>query len=99
ITAKFYNYVLKELSQGEAGRAYAEKRKIDKKRIDDFLVGYAPKSYSALKNVLLKRGFKETELVHWGLLVERNGSTIDKFRDRLMHPISDTAGNILGFSG
>jgi DNA primase len=99
ITAKFYNYVLKELSQGEAGRAYAEKRKIDKKRIDDFLVGYAPKSYFALKSVLTKRGFKETELVHWGLLVERNGSTIDKFRDRLMQPIFDTAGNILGFSG
>jgi DNA primase len=55
ITAKFYNYVLNKLPQGEAGRAYAEKRKIDKKRVEDFLVGYAPKSYSALKNVILKR--------------------------------------------
>jgi DNA primase len=99
ITAKFYNYVLKELPQGDAGRAYAEKRKIDKKRIEDFLVGYAPKSYNALKNVLLKRGFKEAELIHWGLLVDRNGSSIDKFRERLMQPIFDTAGNILGFSG
>lgn len=99
ITAKFFNYVLKELPQGEAGRAYAEKRKIDKKRIDDFLVGYAPKSYSALKNVLIKRGFKESELIQWGLLVDRNGSSIDKFRERLMQPIFDTAGNILGFSG
>jgi DNA primase len=99
ITAKFYNYVLNKLPQGEAGRAYADKRKIDKKRVEDFLVGYAPKSYSALKNVLLKRGFKETELVAWGLLVDRNGSSIDKFRERLMQPIFDTAGNILGFSG
>ncbi len=98
-TAKFYNYVLKTLSAGLSGRSYAEKRKIDGKRIEDFMVGYAPKSYSALKTQLLKRGFSETELVKWGLLVERNGSTIDKFRERLMQPILNTAGDVVGFSG
>ena len=99
ITAKFYNYVLNKLSSGEAGRVYATKRKIDAKRITDFLVGYAPKSYVALKNQLLKRGFKESDLIKWGLLVERNGTSIDKFRERLMQPITNTYGDIVGFSG
>jgi len=99
LTAKFYNYILKTHQLGLPGREYSQKRKLDGKRIDDFLIGYAPKSYSILKNFLLSKGFTEQELVKFGLLVDRNGKIIDKFRHRLMQPIFSVQGDVIGFSG
>ncbi|HRN71095.1 MAG TPA: toprim domain-containing protein, partial [Candidatus Woesebacteria bacterium] len=48
---------------------------------------------------LLKRGFELRDLVDWGLLVEKNNRIYDKFRNRLMFPIMDHQGEIVGFSG
>lgn len=102
-TTKFYHYVLTNHSIGKAGRDYAQKRGIDAKRIKDFEMGYAPSSRDNLKKFLLKKGFAEKDLVGWGLLVERNingtNKTIDKFRNRLIHPIKNIKGEIIGFSG
>lgn len=102
-TTKFYHYILTTHSLGKSGREYAKKRGIDAKRIKDFEMGYAPASKDNLKKFLLKKGFSEKDLVRWGLLVERNingvNKTIDKFRNRLIHPIQNIKGETIGFSG
>lgn len=97
--AKFYNYILSTHVTGKKGRDYATKRGINAEGVKKFMMGYAPNSKDNLKNFLLKKGFKEKDLIKWGLLVERNGSTIDKFRHRLMHPIFNIKGEVIGFSG
>ncbi len=99
LAAKFYNYILKSHKSGEIGRKYAQKRKIDAARIDKFMIGYATNARTNLKKFLMSRGFKEAELVKWGLLVEREKITIDKFRNRLLQPIFNLRGEVVGFSG
>jgi DNA primase len=99
LSAQLYNYILTTMPSGAKGRKYTEKRKLKKEQIEDFLIGYAPKSYDNLKNFLNKKGFDNHDLVKWGLLVEKNGKIYDKFRDRLMFPIKNHQGEVVGFSG
>ncbi|MFS8130902.1 MAG: DNA primase [Candidatus Dojkabacteria bacterium] len=99
LTAKFYHYILQSHKNGKPGRDYAQKRQIDGERIQKFLVGYAPIQQDALKKFLVSKGFNEKDLVRWGLLVERNGKNIDKFRNRLMQCIFNIRGDVVGFSG
>jgi len=100
LTAKFYNYIIMTHSSGKKGLEYAtKKREIDITRIKDFMVGYAPNIPTNLKSFLVSKGFNLKDLVKWGLLVERNGSTIDKFRDRVMQPIFNLKGEVVAFSG
>ena len=99
ITAKFYNYILKSHQKGKDGRTYALKRGIDSFLIENFLFGYAPKGKTNLLNFLVKKGFQKKELVEFGLAIERDGEIIDKFRERLLQPIRNIKGDILGFSG
>lgn len=99
MAAQFFSYILNTHKAGEKARKYVQKRKLSGKEIEKFQFGYAPTGYYNLKKFLIKKGFSEKKLVDYGLLVERNGKTIDKFRQRLMQPIFDIRGNIVGFSG
>lgn len=99
LTAEFFHFILFKHELGEVGRKYASKRKLTKKYLKKFLIGYAPKGYDNLKRFLIKKGFSEQELLKWGLLAEKNGKTYDKFRERLMFTIFDHQGDIVGFSG
>jgi DNA primase len=99
LTAKFYNYILNTHKLGEAGRQYAVKRGLTGEIISKFSIGYAPDTRHSLMNFLLSKNFKIQELVDFGLLVERNGDYIDKFRHRLMQPIFSIRGQVIGFSG
>lgn len=98
LTAKFYNYLLKTHKLGKTGRDYAQKRGIRIQEIDKFLIGYAP-SGSHLLQFLTQKGFNKQELEQFGLIVERNGNYIDKFRDRLMLSVFNMKGEVIGFSG
>jgi len=99
LSAKFFNYILLKHASGELCRKYVEKRKIDKREIDTFLIGYAPNTFNGLKGFLNKKGYQDKDLVKWGLLVEKNGKIYDKFRGRLMFPIVNHQGDTVGFSG
>ncbi len=100
LTAKFYNYIIMQHVSGKKGLEYAtKKRLIDMQRIKDFMVGYAPNQTHNLKAFLTSKGFSVKDLVKWGLLVERGNDTIDKFRDRLIQPIFNLKGEVVGFSG
>ncbi len=72
------------------------KRNLNKKTVENFRIGYAPKSGWALVNFLKKRGFTEQEMEEAGL-VNRFGG--DLFKGRMTVPLMDVSGNVIGFTG
>jgi DNA primase len=85
--------------EGREALAYAEQRGLTSATIRDFRIGFAPNAKDALKAVLIKRGFSETQLLDVGLLVKPDDgrSTYDRFRNRLTIPIVDLRGRIIAF--
>lgn len=73
-----------------------EKRKLNKQVVQDFRIGYAPDSGDALVNALRKNGFKPSELKDAGLTNRFGG---DLFRGRMMVPLMDASGQVIGFTG
>jgi DNA primase len=86
---------------GQAARAYLEKRKLPADDWKRFRLGYAPSSRTALKDYLISKGAKPAELVQAGLLIqpEDGGAPYDRFRDRIMFPITDLRGKVISFGG
>jgi len=83
---------------GAAARAYLERRGVSAAMVKDFALGFAPDSRSALKSAMAAAG--EARLVEAGLLgVTDSGETYDRFRGRLMFPIRDRRGRVVGFGG
>ncbi len=99
LTSLYYNHILKTHKAGKPGRDYALKRGLNSEVIEKFRMGFAPKNYTNLKSFLNKKGYEDEELIQFGLLIERNGKVIDKFRNRLIHPIFNEKGEVVGFSG
>jgi DNA primase len=101
LAAKYFNYILRKHKLGKKGRNYIRQRQLTKSAIEEFQVGYAPgfNSSNSLTATLKKEKFKPQELVEFGLAKSKNGRVYDKFFDRLMFPIIDTSGNVIGFSG
>ena len=86
---------------GQTARAYLEKRKLPSEEWKRFRLGYAPSSRTALKDYLVSKGAKPAELVQAGLLIqpEDGGSPYDRFRDRIIFPITDMRGRVISFGG
>ena len=87
--------------EGEAALHYALGRGMHKSTLIRFGIGYAPDSWSSLVDVLRKKGYTDEELRSSGLVTvsKKNGNLFDRFRDRLMFPIIDVRGNVIGFGG
>ncbi len=98
--ARFFHQQLR-LSDAAAGaRAYLQARGIRPETVEAFLLGYAPDRWDALSGYLRERGYTPGEMVTAGLLVEREGGgAYDRFRHRLIFPIRDLKGQIVGFGG
>lgn len=99
--AEWFHAALKS-DAGKAARAYAmEKRKLDASILTRFRVGFAPNDRQALRQALGKRGFSDDLLVEAGLLIapEDGGEPFARFRDRLIFPIEDARGAVVGFGG
>jgi DNA primase len=83
-----------------AGRDYVAKRGIKQETVRAFRVGYAPASTFALKEHLESKGFKEKEMVDAGMLIAADGRIpFDRFRHRIMFPITDIKGRVIAFGG
>ena len=86
--------------EGAAVAAYLEKRKISRKTAMDFGLGAAQDAWDALLTAMTEKGFTKAELLAAGLVVQNNrGRLYDKFRNRLMFPVIDVRGDIVGFGG
>jgi DNA primase len=91
------NFYQQNLVKNLAAREYAvKKRRLNRQTIGDFIIGYAPDQSDALTKALEKRGFSRRELADAGL-VNRFGG--DLFRGRMMVVLSDSSGEVVGFTG
>ncbi|MFM8205381.1 MAG: DNA primase [Actinomycetales bacterium] len=94
--AIFYQEQLKN-PEAEYARAFLEKRGFDSAAISNFGVGYAPNEWDALTKTLRGSGFTTEELNIAGLSKEGQRGPIDRFRNRLIWPIRDISGDVVGF--
>ncbi len=96
--AQYFHNLLLNSPAAEKVRGYVTSRGFTAKTLVDFKLGYALNSWEALKQHLLERGYTEKELLTAGLVVEtEDGKTHDRFRHKLMFPIMDMRGHVLGF--
>ena len=86
---------------GAAARAYLERRGLPEEQWSQFHLGYAPGGRTALKDYLVAKGARPAEAVETGLLIapEDGGAPYDRFRDRIMFPITDPRGRVISFGG
>ena len=98
--ARFYHTRL-YAPEGAAALQYATGRGMPKAVLTTFGIGYAPDSWTNLVDHLRKKGYTDQELKDSGLVTvsQKNGNIFDRFRDRLMFPIIDVRGNVIGFGG
>ena len=96
----FFVRLLQDNLHGAVG-AYLKKRGISPDAARKFGLGFAPDAWSALKDEFQRQQIPEAVAVAVGLLVRKEGTnrTYDRFRDRLMFPIRDVSGTVIGFGG
>ena len=97
----FFHNCLTMTRYGAAGKAYLAGRGITEETIARYGIGFAPDAWSKLADAFQKRGISEDILVTAGLAVrrERGGGVYDRFRNRVIIPIADERGRIVGFGG
>ena len=96
--AALYFHNLLNSTAGEKAQSYVTGRGFSPKTIADFQLGYSPNSWEELKKYLMDKGYTEGELLTAGLIIEAEGKKPhDRFRHKLMFPISDARGRIIGF--
>ncbi|NQV00664.1 MAG: DNA primase [Parcubacteria group bacterium] len=93
-----------ESKTGKNIQKYLSGRGIKTKTIKDWQIGYAPSQWNSLMDFLKKQGYIETEILKTGLIIETEKKTnrskyYDRFRDRIIFPIKDINGIIVGFTG
>jgi DNA primase len=101
LSAKFYHKILLESSSAEEARKYLEKRGISSQTITEFQLGFIPDQWDTLFKFLKKRKYQAPEIEAAGLVVsrQRGSGYYDRFRHRLMFPITDHHGQVVGFTG
>jgi DNA primase len=96
--AKFYSEQLNGLGAAQIGREFLAGRGFDKEAAELFSVGFAPDEWDALYKHLSSLGYKDDELNLAGLVKEGSrGGMIDRYRNRLIWPVKDISGDIVGF--
>ena len=85
--------------EGAEGLSYAQKRGMPRSTLTKFGIGFAPNGWNGLVDAMQAKGYTDQELKDAGLVSEKNGRIYDRFRNRLMFPIIDVRGNVIGFGG
>jgi DNA primase len=97
IAAEWYAEQLALSPEAEAGRVFLAERGFDQAAAVHFGVGYSPQGWDHLTRYLRGKGFSDKELVLSGLAQEGRRGPVDRFRGRLMWPIRDIGGDVVGF--
>ena len=97
--ARFF-YAQLSTAQGGAARDYMAKRRIGPATAKNFGIGFAPDTWDSLEKAMREKGYTDFELFDAGLVRKgQKGGYYDTFRNRLMFPVIDVRGNVIGFSG
>ncbi|PLX46354.1 MAG: DNA primase [Deltaproteobacteria bacterium] len=100
LASRYYRYQFVEGRAGERAREYAASRGLTEETLATFNVGCAPEGWDNLARYLAKKKLSLEHGERAGLLVQRkNGGYYDRFRDRLIFPITDTSGRTVSFGG
>jgi DNA primase len=98
-TAAYYERCLWEAEEAKAAREYLESRGLGEEILREFHVGYSPSAWDRVLLASRRGGFTEQELYATGLAQrsKENGRPYDRFRGRIMFPLADVRGRVLGF--
>jgi DNA primase len=95
---RFYSTYLLESGEAEPARQYLASRALSEEVLTEFRVGYSPSAWDRMIVGARQNGFSEEELVATGLAQRgRSGGLYDRFRGRIMFPLADSRGKVLGF--
>ncbi|MFJ2715895.1 DNA primase [Streptomyces sp. NPDC087437] len=97
LAADWYAEQLATSAEAETGRVFLAERGFDQGAAVHFGVGYSPQGWDHLTRFLRGKGFTDKELILSGLAQEGRRGPIDRFRGRLMWPIRDIGGDVVGF--
>jgi len=101
LTANYYRECLFKSNQGKKIINYLKKRGINDTSVEKYRLGYAPYGWDALTNFLKKKGYSYEELIKARIINKSKieGKYIDYFRDRIIFPIFNLSGRVIGFGG
>ncbi|MEF3275286.1 MAG: DNA primase [Chloroflexus sp.] len=100
VAARYFNYVLLNLSRGAPGRDYIARRGINQESIDAFQLGYSLDDWGHLFSYLHeKKGYSVDDIIAAGLAIPGERGPYDRFRNRIIFPIRNVRGEIIGFGG
>ncbi len=100
VAAEYFHYHLQHSPEAGEARAYANKRGLTEKIISNFQIGYALNKWDGLISHLARTEYNEEEMLSAGLIIPRDsGGYYDRFRNRLIFPIKDIKGRVIGFGG
>jgi DNA primase len=90
-----------EFENSKRAQEYLKERKLNRETISEFEIGFAANSFDALTVHLISKGFAVNDLVRAGLVFKSENANkyIDRFRGRIMFPIHNHSGKVVGFSG
>lgn len=100
INVEAARYYFKQLQVNKNIMKYFEDRDISNRTVRRFGLGYAPKGWSNIINHLKRKGYSQLDLVNAGLIIKgKNDSYYDRFRERVIFPVFDYKGRVIGFGG
>ncbi len=99
--AVYWNHLLRNTTKGVPGREYVAKRGLSDAALETWQLGYAPEDWGDLLRYLTnQKNHQPEEIEQAGLMIKRDqGGYYDRFRNRVMFPIRDTKGHVVGFGG
>lgn len=100
LAADFYHHILVAAPEGAPGRGYFARRSVSEQTVSTFQLGYAPDDWRRLEHHLKSRGVSQQEGIEAGVLTANEaGQVYDRFRGRVLFPIRDIQGRLIGFGG
>ena len=104
--ALFFHNVLMQMDVAKEARAYVKERGVEDATIEEWQIGFIPEQWDLLTRYLLKKGYGIDDLVASGMTIKRDNANpetgkgfYDRFRGRVMFPIKDVHGTVVGFTG
>ena len=98
INTEAKNFFINCLKNNQNAKKYLASRGISSEMIDLFEIGFAPESWDGLKKIFDEKNYVK-EAIDLGLLINNKNKTYDRFRNRIMFPIKNSAGKVIAFGG
>jgi len=99
LASNLFHYLLTKHSLGKNALDYLKARGVIKKSVDNFRLGFSPNQKKFLFQFLVKKGYLPADIISTGLVIATSDGPIDRFRGRIIFPISDIQGRVTAFSG